>query len=169
MTGVERRSGGVAIEGIVKDAGGHDLVEIARIWSRPELVCYAAALETEGIHTFVTGNHYGSATQEMIAIGGYLVRVPTAQLEHAVLLTAELRSETEPLLPAKSLRRRVWKLVALLSVIGGLKAVTYLQIPVIEGNWGYAIFGLLEVANYPFPMTTPGDYRSRSGKLMQLA
>jgi hypothetical protein len=122
---------------------GHDLVVIARIYSRPEMICYISALEAEGIHTFVTGNHHGSATQEIIALGGYLVRVSAAQVDQAVSLTAELRLETEPLAPALSQRRRLWMLVALLVATGGTMLL-------------------------PFPITTPGDYRSKSGRMMQL-
>lgn len=82
---------------------GHDLVAIARIYSRPEMICYISALEAEGIHTFITGNHYGSATQEIVAIGGYVVTVPAAQVDQAIALTVELRLNTEPLVPVRSL------------------------------------------------------------------
>jgi hypothetical protein len=148
--------------------GDHDLVDIARIWSRPEMVCYVSALEAEGILTHVGGNHFGNATQEIIAMGGYLVRVPAAQVEHAVLLTAELRLGTEPLLPARSLRRRIWMLVAFLTVVGGGEALAFKTVDP-EMNWPMVMLGFLNVAAYPFPIASPGDYRSQSGRMMQLA
>lgn len=132
------------------------------------MVCYTSALEAEGIHTFVTGNHYGSATQEIIAIGGYLVRIPAAQLDHALTLTAELRLETEPLLPAKSLRRRIWLLVAFLSAVGGLQSFLYLRASDEQTDWYYAVFGILSVATYPFPMIGAGNYRSKTGRWIQI-
>ncbi len=148
--------------------GGGDLAEIARIFSRPELICYVAALEAEGIHTHVCGNHYGSATQHIVAMGGYLVRVPAAQLEQAVLLTAELRLGTEPLGVARSLRRRIWMLVALLSVVGVAQSYVYSRASGDELPWPIMLLGFMNVCTYPFPITSPGDYRGKSGKLMQL-
>jgi hypothetical protein len=132
------------------------------------MLCYTSALEAEGIHTFVTGNHYGSATQEIIAIGGYLVRIPAAQLDHAVALTAELRLDTQPLLPAKSLRRRIWMLVAFLAVVGGLQSFVYLRASEIRTDWYYAVVGILNVAKYPFPMIGAGNYRTKTGRWIQI-
>ena len=133
--------------------GDHDLVELARIYSRAELICYISALEAEGLHTFVTGNHYGSATQEIIAIGGYLVRVPAAQLHQAVSFTAELRIGTEPIDASRTQRRRIWMLVALAFATGSVGMITV---------------GFPTILMAPLPMTSPGDYRSKSGKMIQL-
>jgi hypothetical protein len=132
------------------------------------MTCYISALEAEGIHTFVSGNHFGSATQEIIAMGGYLVSVPAAQLDHAVTLTTELRLETSALTPARSLRRRIWMLAGLLSLVGVAQSYLYFRAIEGAGDWRYAIFGVLNVCTYPFPITSPGDYRSKSGKMMQL-
>lgn len=145
----------------------HNLVAVARIYSRPEMICYTAALEAEGIHCCITGNHYGAATQQMLAIGGYVIGVPATQVDQAIALTAELRQQTPPLALAPSLRRRLWLLVALLSAVGLGNALTIIAADP-EASPSLALIGLLNVFNYPFPITSAGDYRIANDTLVPM-
>ena len=150
------------------DEVGTDLVEVARIFSRPEMICLLSALEDQGIQTFVTAFHHGNAEQIVLALGGYSVRVPEFEVENAVALIAEIRLQTEVPEPSRSLRFRIRALFTFLAVVGGMEAMVALdgirtgEIPAI------LLASLLNAATYPFPMRIAGAYRNRSGTLIQI-
>ena len=150
------------------DEVGTDLVEVARIFSRPEMICLLSALEDQGIQTFVTAFHHGNAEQIVLALGGYSVRVPEFEVENAVALIAEIRLLTEPPPLSQSLRFRIRALFTFLAIVGGIQAAVALD--EIETGEIPAIFlaSLLNPAIYPFPMRIAGAYRSRSGTLIQI-
>lgn len=155
-----------------------DLIEVARIYSRPEAMCFASALEGGGVHSYTMGFDFGALPHETVAFGGYSVRVPAWQAEQAISLIEELRLQTEPPAQAKSLRNRIWALAALLVAIGCANAyVNWKSLdsydPYTETEsrpgWPLAVaFGFLGVLAYPFPVRMPGDYRTRSGRMVQI-
>ena len=144
---------------------GSDLVPVARIFSLPELDCFVSALEAEGILVFAGAWNHGQATLELIALGGYLVRVPETQLEQAMGLIAELRGKTEPLAVADSLRRGIGTLFKFHLVMQMLNAACAMLVGVTPLMSFLGLFGALVT---PVPMTLPGDYRNRRGELVQL-
>ena len=74
-------------------------------------------------------------------MGGYSVRVPETDLVRAIDLIDELRGQAAPIVAPKSLKRRIWVLF---------------------------VFLWLTVVTFPFPVTMPGDYLNRRGKLVQM-
>lgn len=145
---------------------GDDLVPVARIFSLPELDCFVSALEAEGILAFAGAWNHGQATLELIALGGYLVRVPETQLEQALGLIAELRGETEPLAVAGSLR---WGIGALFKFHLAIQMLFAALLMLFGMGPLMAFLGLFGALVTPVPMTMPGDYRNRRGELVQLA
>lgn len=155
-----------------------DLIEMARIYSRPEALCFASALEGGGVHTYTMGFDFGALPHETVAFGGYSVRVPAWQAEQAVSLIDELRLQTSPPAPAKSLRNRIWALAALLAAMGCANAFvawkaldTYDPYTETENRRGWPLavaYGFLGILAYPFPVRMPGDYRTRGGRMMQI-
>jgi hypothetical protein len=151
----------------VSVAGG-DLVPVATIFSRPELICFVAALEAEGLHCCIVGNHYGNLTQELVAIGGYSVRVPEAQLDWAVDLIAELRLATAAIEAPRSLARRIWMLFLFLAALGCAPVYTMSVRDEVEMPLYWNFMGFLYPATYPFPIRITGDYRDQDGRMKQM-
>ncbi len=145
---------------------GDDLVPIARIFSLPELACFVSALEAEGILVFAGAWNHGQATLQLIALGGYLVRVPETQLEQALGLIAELRGETVPLVTPESLR---WGIGALFKFHLATQMLNAAFAMLVGTGPLFALMGLFGALATPVPMTMPGDYRNRRGELVQLA
>jgi hypothetical protein len=140
-----------------------DLVPVARIFSRPEMQCFVAALQAEGILVFVGGDRQITLELQVLALGGYLVEVPAAQVEQAEGLIDELRRQTEPLSPAHTLRRGIWTLVA---IKGAMEAIIAFSMAPQMGLWAILLVG--GAITTPVPMTMPGDYRDRRGRLVQM-
>lgn len=144
---------------------GNDLVPIARIFSLPELNCFVSALEAEGVLVFAGAWNHGQASVKLIALGGYLVRVPETQLEQALALITELRAETEPLAVSDSLQ---WGIGALFKFNLAMQML-YAGIMMLLGMAPVLAFlSLFAALMTPVPMTMPGDYRNRRGDLVQL-
>ena len=145
-----------------------DLVTIATIFSRPELICFVAALEDWGIATCIVGNHWGNLTQEIVAMGGYSIRVAELDVEIAVELIAELRQGSEPIGPLQSLKRRIWILFAFLTAMGSLQTYVSVRASGDKPNWPTMLVGFLSAASYPFPMRMAGDYLDRRRRMVQM-
>jgi hypothetical protein len=141
----------------------HDLVPVARIFSRPEMICFVSALEAEGVHVCVGADNHGRAQLLIVALGGYLVRVPATQLDQVVVLIEELRVSTE-LAPVPE--NLVWGVRTLFGMGVFFNFVfAWLMMPAV-GVW--ALTYVFAVFATPLPMTMPGDYLNRRGKLVQM-
>jgi hypothetical protein len=68
-----------------------DLVRVATIYSRSELICFVSVLEAYGIHVFTFGAGHGSVDPVVIALGGYQICVLPQEYQSAI----ELIDETE--------------------------------------------------------------------------
>jgi hypothetical protein len=154
----------------VRDAAGQDevpfdLIEIATIFSRPEMICFVAALRDHGMPVFVGGDNYGQATLELVAIGGYRVSVPECEVERAADLIAELRLETERVPTAQSL---IWGVRALFGVNLGIQALLAALSLQVAGPLIAALSVVFGALSTPVPMTIPGDYRDKRGRMVQM-
>lgn len=145
----------------------NDLATVAVIFSRPELECFVSALRAEGILASKVGDEDGRTQQLIVALGGYRVRVPATQLDHATALIAELHAESGPLKGSISMPRRLWWLVAILALSGVVQAFAATRMADSEAPWPLALLGALAVASFPFPIAMPGDYRDKYGRLIQ--
>ncbi|MEY2928312.1 MAG: hypothetical protein RL367_2789 [Pseudomonadota bacterium] len=140
-----------------------DLIEIATIFSRPEMICFTTALRVEGLIVDICGDHHINATLFLVPCGGYRVRVPGYQKDEAVALIEELRLQTEALTPPDDLR---WGIRMLFGI--KLVAMTVTMVSIAPG-FGIALMSILLAAGSTMvPMTMPGDYLNRRGKLVQM-
>lgn len=141
----------------------YDLVPIARIFSRPEMACFVSALRAEGVHVFVGAEHHIRAELIIVALGGYLIRVPGAQLDQAMGLIDELCADVESVVIPENLIWRIRALVGFNALLG--VAIAWVTTPSLGLFALWAVFG---AAMAPVPMTMPGDYRNRKGQLEQM-
>jgi hypothetical protein len=145
------------------DETSADLIEIATIFSRPEMICFTTALRVEGLIVDICGDHHINATLFLIPCGGYRIRVPAYQKDGAVALIEELRLQTEPLTPPEEIRWGIRMLIGIKMVV-----MTGTMIAITPG-FGIALMSILLAAGSTMvPMTMPGDYLGRRGKLIQM-
>lgn len=84
------------------------LVRVATIFSRPELACFAASLEAEGIAVSIIGDLHGSADPIVMALGGYHVMVPKADVDDAITVIHEAGFDSADFAYPPKLRTRIW-------------------------------------------------------------
>jgi hypothetical protein len=150
------------------ERGGTDLIPVATIYSRPEMACFVSVLEAEGIQTYTLGYFHGSLEQNTVLLGGYSVRVPEYHLEQAVSLIEEVRLGTKAEANPFTVRRRTWRMLFGLLAIGIAEAAGIMVATSSTMVFPIAAACLLLPVSVPYPMSSPGDYRSRSGRMVQL-
>ncbi len=145
------------------DESSDAMIDIATIFSQPELLCFVSALEAEGLIVHICGYHFVGGNLLMVACGGFRVRVPAYQREQAVALIEELRLQTAPLTPAQEMR---WGVRMLVGFRAGVAAVSVAFLS--PGLAPLFLAVIMSAATTPVPMTMPGDYLNRRGKLVQM-
>lgn len=108
------------------------LVRIATIFSRPELACFVASLEAEGIATSIIGDLHGSVDPIVMALGGYHVMVPKEDVEDAITVIREAGFDSPIAIYPPNLRTRIW-----MAFLVGMAMITVVPLP-FAGRSEYA-------------------------------
>ncbi len=83
------------------------LVCVATIFSRPELACFVASLESEHIRVSIVGDRHGSVDPIMIALGGYHVMVAAEDMDDAITVIHEAGFNSPDIVYPATLRSRL--------------------------------------------------------------
>lgn len=115
------------------------LVPIADLVGRGEALTVVAMLDAAGILVDVAGEHYLSVSADIVALGGFHLRVPAWQHSDASMIVAEMLDQPEPT-PSRHTQRAYARLV--MATIGastlfalpwvgviGLKAIAMIVAP----------------------------------------
>lgn len=140
------------------------MVPVATIFSVPELVCLVSALEDQGMIVHVNGHHHGTATLNILALGGFSVRVPAYQVDQAVSLIDEIRCQTGPSPVPEDLR---WGISAIFGFNLTFQVLMSISAWLIGVPILMAAVAPLAALGTPVPMILAGDYRDRRGRLVQ--
>ncbi len=93
-----------------------EMIEIARLVSRPEALTVQAMLDAAGILCHVGGAWHASLSVEIVALGGFRLTVPRVHYADASMIVREMQRKG-PAQFSEAHRRRVLHLLAVLAVL----------------------------------------------------
>jgi hypothetical protein len=131
------------------------IIEIARLYSRPEALTVQAMLDAAGILCHVGGDGHGSVESIPVALGGYRLTVPAFHYGDASAIIADMLAE--PASIAESQVNRVW---ALLLIVSATIIPTAIVGAFVERErWSEWMLSTLTVLTTPAVPQGRGDYR----------